>query len=170
VHLDRPGAAPEHDLAWHHAAGHALEAWSMHKATLNRVQALVLSFLSLAWLSLIGVLAVAPEIYDRTLQVPSDGNARLAELLFLGAVSALILIIAIGVVLRWRWIFWLLLIAFLSGVLRVPASMLELAGWIPASGPIWYVVFQAVIGIVQFAIGLVLLIEYRHYGVWGRAT
>jgi hypothetical protein len=88
-------------------------------------------------------------------------------MLFLGALSAFILLIAVGVVRRWRWIFWLLLLAFLSSVLRVPASLLELANWIPASGPIWYVIFQALIGVVQFAIGLHLVIEYRHYGVWG---
>ena len=62
---------------------------------------------------------------------------------------------------RWRWIFWLLLLAFIAGILRVPASLLELAGWIPASGPGWYVSLQAFIGLVQFAIGLVLWARRR---------
>ena len=51
----------------------------------------------------------------------------MAELLFVGALSAFIRLIAIGVVRRRRWIFWLLRLAFLSGVLRAPASLLELA-------------------------------------------
>jgi hypothetical protein len=142
----------------------------MRSAQLSISQLLVLGFLTLAWLSLIVVLAIAPEIYDRSLRLAADGNARQAELLFLVAVSAFILLIAVGVVSRWRWAFWLLLIAFLSGVLRVPASLLELGGWIPAAGPSWYVVFQALIGAAQFVIGLVLVIEFRRYGVWGRHT
>ena len=70
--------------------------------------------------------------------------------------------------LRWRWTFWVLQIAFLSGVLRVPSSIIELAGWIPAAGPSWYVIFQGLIGVVQFAIGFVMLVEYRRHGVRGR--
>jgi len=140
----------------------------MRSAQLSTSQLLVLGFLTLAWLSLIVVLAIAPEIYDQSLRLASDGNARPAELLFLVALSAFILFVSVGVVCRWRWAFWLLLVAFLSGVLRVPASLLELGGWIPAAGPSWYVVFQALIGAAQFVIGLVLLIEFRRYGVWGR--
>ena len=110
---------------------------------LSTSQLLVLGFLSLAWLSLIVLLAIAPEIYDQSLRLASDGNPRPAELLFLVALSAFIVLVAAGVVCRWRWVFWLLLVAFLSGILRVPASVLELAGWIPAGGPSWYEVFQA---------------------------
>lgn len=137
---------------------------------LNNAQLLVLGFLALAWLSLIGILAIAPEVYDQTLRLASGGNARPAELLFLVALTAFIGVVAVGVLRRWRWMFWLLLIAFLSGILRVPAAILELAGWIPGIGPSWYVVFQALIGIVQFAIGLVLVIEYQRHGVWGSST
>ena len=140
----------------------------MRTAALSNVQLLVLCFLSLAWLSLIAVQAIAPEVYDQSLRLPSDGNARPVELLFVGALSAFIVLIGVGVLRRWRWLFWLLLIAFLFGILRVPASILQLAGWIPAAGPRWYAIFQALIGIVQFAIGLMMLIEYRRYGVWGR--
>jgi hypothetical protein len=137
-------------------------------ATLSSVQLLVLGFLALAWLGLIAVLAISPEVYDQNLRLPSDGNARAAELLFVVALSAFILLIGVGVVRRWRWLFWLLLVAFLFGILRVPASILQLAGWIPAAGPSWYAIFQALIGLGQFAIGLVMLVEYRRSGVWGR--
>jgi hypothetical protein len=130
---------------------------------LNGVQLLVLGFLSVVWLSLIAILAAAPDIYD----LPA-GNSGLAEPVFLGGLSAFILFVAFGVIRRWRWLFWLLLVAFLSGLLRVPASIFELAGWIPATGPSWYVVLQAFIGVVQFAIGLLLLLECRRSGVWGR--
>jgi hypothetical protein len=142
----------------------------MRSAELSNTQLLVLGFLSLAWLSLIVVLTIAPEVYDQSLRLASDGNARPAELLFPVGLSAFILLVAAGVVCRWPWVFWLLLVAFLAGILRVPASLLELAGWTPAAGPSWYVVFQALIGVAQFVIGLVLLCEYRRYGIWGRRT
>lgn len=68
---------------------------------------------------------------------------------------------------RWRWTFWLILVAFLAGALRVPASILELAGVIPAGTPAWYVALQGAIGIIQLGIGLALLRGYRKGGVWG---
>jgi hypothetical protein len=139
----------------------------MRLAKPNTLQVLVLGFLSLAWLSLIAILALAPEVYDQSLRLPS-GNSRLAERTFLAVLSALIVLVMMGVLRRWHWTFWLLLIAFLSGMLRLPASIIQVAGWIPATGPSWYVIFQALIGVVQFAIGVVMLVEYRRYGVWGR--
>ncbi len=36
-------------------------------------------------------------------------------------------------------------------MLRLPASALQLAGMIPASGPTWYEALQGVIGVVQFS-------------------
>ena len=140
----------------------------MWNPKLNNVQAMILGFLLLAWLSLIVILAVAPEVYEQSLRLTPDGSGRPAELLFLGALSVFLLLMAVGVVRRWRWIFWLLLLAFVSGILRVPASMAELLGWIPATGPTWYVIFQALIGLVQFAIAVLMVIEYRRYGIWGQ--
>jgi hypothetical protein len=61
------------------------------------------------------------------------------------------------VVRAWRWTFWLILVAFLAGLLRVPASALELIGVLPANGPTWYVLLQAGIGLVQFVIGLAMI-------------
>lgn len=68
---------------------------------------------------------------------------------------------------RWRWTFWLILVAFLFGLLRVPASALELAGVLPAAGPTWYVLFQALVGLLQFAIGSLMVAGYRRAGAWG---
>ena len=139
----------------------------VRKTNVNHVQALVLGFLGFAWLSLVVILAVAPDVYDQSLKLPAD-NARPGELVFLVALSAFIALVALGVLRRWRWMFWLLLVAFVSGVLRVPASILELTGILPATGPTWYLVFQALIGLLQLAIGVVMLREYRTRGVWGR--
>jgi hypothetical protein len=73
----------------------------------------------------------------------------------------------VGVVRRWRWVFWLVLLAFLAGALRVPVAILELAGLLPAAAPGWYVVLQGGLGLVQLALGLGLLAGYRRAGIWG---
>ena len=128
--------------------------------------ALVLGFFLLAWAGLVVILAAAPEVYDQTLKLP-PGDRRPAEIAFLAAISAFIALLGLGVLRRWRWMFWLIVVAFLFGVLRVPASILELTGALPAAGPTWYVLFQALVGLLQCAIGLAMLAGYRRAGVWG---
>jgi hypothetical protein len=132
----------------------------------NRTQVLVLGFLLLAWASLLGILAAAPEVYDQALRLPT-GDRRTAELGFLAAISAFIALLVIGVVRRWRWTFWLVLVAFLLGVLRVPVAILQLTEVLAADGPTWYVAFQGLLGVLQFAIGLAMVAGYRRAGVWG---
>jgi len=76
---------------------------------------------------------------------------------------------AIGVLRRWRWAFWLIMVAFLAGVLRVPVAGLQVTGVLDADGPTWYVLFQGLLGVVQFVIGLTMVAVYRRDGIWGRA-
>jgi hypothetical protein len=133
----------------------------------NRTQSLVLGFFAFVWISLAIILLVEPGIYDSAMKLP-PGDHRLADLAFLGAITAFILLLVVGVLRRWRWTFWLILGAFLiGGLLRVPASLLELAGVLPAAGPTWYVKFQILLGLVQVAIGLLMLADYRRAGPWG---
>jgi len=134
---------------------------------LNRTQALVLGFFAAAWLALMAITLVAPEILDRTLRALAPVDTPLVRTAFLGALTGFLLALSIGVARGWRWAFWLLLVAFLAGVLRLPASALELAGAAPLPGPAWYAVLQGTIGIVQFGIGLAMLAGYRRSGPWG---
>ncbi len=131
----------------------------------NRTQALVLGFTLLAVVSLLGILVAAPEIYDRALRLPS-GDRRSA-IAFLAALVAFIALLGTGVLRRWRWTFWLVMVAFLAGVLRVPVAILQLMGFLAADAPTWYLLFQGFIGLVQFAIGLAMVAGYRRAGVWG---
>jgi hypothetical protein len=126
---------------------------------INRSQGLVLGFFVCAVLALVAILAVAPEVYTSVLQVP--------EIAFLAVLIAFIAFLAVGVVRRWRWMFWLIVVAFVAGLLRVPASILELIGVLPPGGPAWYELLQGAIGVVQFVIALALLRGYRRGGVWG---
>jgi hypothetical protein len=131
--------------------------------TINRTQALVLGFFVLVWATLVALFAVTPEIYYRAMKLSSAG----AGLLFLVGISAFIALLGIGVLRRWRWTFWLIAVAFLFGVLRIPASVLTLKGVLPADGPPWYVLYQGFLGLVQFAIALLMLVGYRRAGTWG---
>ena len=131
---------------------------------INRTQALVLGFFVLVWASLVVLFAAAPEVYYRALKLSSSG----AGLLFLVGISAFIALLGVGVLRRWRWTFWLIAVAFLFGVLRIPASVLTLEGMLPADEPSWYVLYQALLGLVQFAIAMLMLIGYRRAGTWGR--
>ena len=131
--------------------------------TINRTQALVLGFFVLVWATLLLLFALAPEIYYQAMKLSSAS----AGLLFLVGISAFIALLGIGVLRRWRWTFWLIAVAFLFGVLRVPASVLTLKGMLPADGPTWYVLYQACLGLLQFAIALLMLVGYRRAGAWG---
>ena len=131
----------------------------------NRTQALVLGFFLVVWVSLLAILMMAPEVYDQALSLPGDGGA--AEIAFLIALTGFITLLAVSVVRRWRWAFWLIMVAFLAGVLRVPVAILQLTGALPVDTPPWYVAFQGLIGLAQLAIGLAMLAGYRRSGVWG---
>jgi hypothetical protein len=81
--------------------------------------------------------------------------------------SAFVGVLAVGVVRRWRWTFWLILVAFLFGVLRVPVAALQLTGVLATDTPVWYVLYQGLLGVAQFGIGLTMTVGYRRSGLWG---
>jgi hypothetical protein len=138
----------------------------LEHSSLNRTQQLVLGFFVFAWLALVVILVAAPEVYEQALRLPGS-ERKLPTLAFLAAISAFLVLLGIGVVRRWRWTFWLVLVAFILSVLRVPASILQLTGVLSEEVPTWYVMLQALIGVVQFVIGLLMLAGYRRGGVWG---
>lgn len=139
----------------------------MKRLPLNRTQGLVLGFFGLVWVALVVILAAAPEVYDQALRLPG-GDRGQAALAFLAAISCFITLLVVGVLRRWRWTFWLILVAFiLGGALRVPVSILQLTGALSTDLPAWYVLLQAIIGVVEFVVGLLMLAGYRRVGIWG---
>jgi hypothetical protein len=132
----------------------------------NRTQGLVLGFFVMVLASLVVILAAAPEVFEQALRLPPSWP-RWAAIAFLAGLTVFIALLSIGVLRRWRWIFWLILVAFLAGALRVPVAILQLTGVLAADVPTWYVVFQGLIGVAQVMIGLVMVAGYRRAGVWG---
>lgn len=131
----------------------------------NRTQSLVLAFFVAVLVSVIAIRVAAPDVYDQAFRLP-PGDRGL-ETIFLAAVVALIVLLATAVFRRWRWTFWVITVAFLAGVLRVPVVTLQLMGFLSADVPTWYLFFQGLLGVVQFAIGLAMVAGYRRAGVWG---
>src|SRR6266542_5952358 len=132
----------------------------------NRTQALVLGFLLVILGSVVVIRAAAPDVYDQALRPPPSWP-RWTQIAFLLALGAFVALLAVAVLRRWRWTFWLILVAFLAGVLRVPVAILQLTGGLHATTPAWYVAYQGLIGLGQFAIGLAMLAGYRRAGPWG---
>jgi hypothetical protein len=80
-----------------------------------------------AWIRLVVILVDTPENYDQSLKLP-PGGSQVGEIAFFAALSLFIAVLTMGVTQRLRWTFWLILDAFLAGVLRVAAGILELGG------------------------------------------
>jgi hypothetical protein len=84
-------------------------------------EALVVGCFRVAWVGLLTRPAAAPDALARAFGLPPGGGDRTA------AFAAFPALLGLGVVRRWRWLFWLVLAAFLAGIPRVPVSLLELA-------------------------------------------
>jgi hypothetical protein len=133
---------------------------------LNRTQRLVLWFFVLAWASLATILALSPSVRDLTLSKSPASGAAVVPVFLIGLLGFLVAL-GTGVVRKWRWLFWLLLLAFGVGLIRMPLAVLQLTGSSPSEGPDWYLVLQGVSGLAQAGIALAMWIGYRRDGPWG---
>ena len=133
---------------------------------INRTQLLVLGFFLSAWIALVVMLTVSGAVRD-TAARRLPGEDRLAIIVFVVALAFFLALLAVGVLQRWRWVFWLTLIAFAAGAARVPVAVLQLSGRMTPEGPDWYIVIQGIIGVIQVAIAIAMFAGYRRSGPWG---
>jgi len=134
---------------------------------MNRTQALLIGFVILNLLVLVAILVGAPDVFDAELRPLGLAGIPDSRLAFLAAITGLLVLLAIGTLRRWRWMFWLLLIAFTAGVLRVPLFALQILGAVSSDVPLWYAGLQAVVGVIQVAIAAAMFSGYRRHGPWG---
>jgi hypothetical protein len=128
----------------------------------RRLQGVLIAFFVLVTAALLVISRTQPDIYGRDL-APLPGWAGV--LFFLVLILAEAILIA-GILRRWHWLFWALLVAFGASAIRVPLLPLQLAHLIPGGDPPWYALLQAGIGLVQAAIAAWMLRLYRRHGVW----
>jgi hypothetical protein len=139
------------------------------KLTVQRLATVLIAFFVLAALSALVVYFADPTIYTKVLMLePTTANRYpLPATLFLVALLIFITVLIIGVLLHWRWLFWLLLIANSFSILEVPATILQLTGVIPDPYPVWYSLYRMGIALIQVGIAIWMIRVFYHYGVWG---
>lgn len=128
----------------------------------------LLAFFVLAALSAVVVYLAAPSVYTNLLllhSAPTDRYPAPATLALVG----ILLVIAVGMVgvmQHWRWLFWLLLIAFGASILDIPVTILQVMGALPNVFPVWYSLFRMGVALLEIALAVWMLHIYRHHGVW----
>lgn len=129
----------------------------------------LLGFCVLAVALLLVVYAVAPEVYTATLPGTADPHDPHPPVVtaFMAAILIFVGVLAFGIVRRWRWLFWLILIAFSASALQIPAAALELAGIVPNVAPPWYIVARGLVACVQVVIAVSMVRLYRRCGLAG---
>lgn len=134
----------------------------------RRLERTLLTFFLLATLFAIIVYVTAPSIYTNILLLPSSPTERypFAATLFLLALVVFIAVLLVGVKRHWRWLFWLLLIAFGAMILDIPVTVLQLTGVVSNIFPVWYSLCRMGVSLLAVFIAGWMLAIYRRYGVW----
>jgi hypothetical protein len=139
------------------------------KQSAQRLSAAMIAFFVLAGLSAFIVYIAEPTVYAKVLMLESSTVDRypLPATLFLIALLTLITVMIVGVLRRWRWLFWLLLLANSFSILEVPATILQLNGVLPNPYPAWYSLYRMSIAVIQVGIAIWMVRILYKYGVWG---
>jgi len=130
----------------------------------------VIAFFVLAATSLLVVYVADPAIYAQSLSLASSPADRypVPVTLFLVGILAMIALLILGVMRHWRWVFWLMLIAFAGSALHIPVTLVQIAGVLPTADPLWYDLFRMGVAVVELALAVWMIHIYRHEGVWAK--
>ena len=140
----------------------------IYTPTARRLEVAIITFFTLTLLSLLVVYAIDPSIYLQTLKLtssPGDPYPWPATL-FLVCLVIFISSMMIGVLRHWRWLFWLLLLAFSASILQFPAELLQIFGVLPMTAPLWYCLFRLIVAAFEVALAVWMIRVYRLKGVW----
>lgn len=139
-----------------------------HHFSRVRLERAVIAFFILAALSLLMVYVADPAIYAHSLALTSSPADRypVPVTLFLVSILAMITLLILGVMRRWRWVFWLMLVAFANSALHIPVTLLQMTGVLPTADPLWYGLFRMGVAAFELALAVWMIHCYRHAGVW----
>ncbi|GHO98313.1 hypothetical protein KSF_083610 [Reticulibacter mediterranei] len=139
----------------------------MNQMISNRLQQALIAFFVFCALFIVVAYIVDPIIITDGLKLSqATGRYPLVASAFVLLLLLLIGLMIVGIVRRWRWLFWLLLIDFTCSTLQVPAAILQLNGLLPETAPAWYILSRAGVGLLQVALACWMWWIYWHYGVW----
>jgi hypothetical protein len=133
-----------------------------------RLEMVLVAFLVLAVLSALVIYVADPSLYASSLSLTSTLTDRYpapVTLLLVGVVALTVLLI-LGVVRHWRWVFWLTLVALGSSALHIPVTLLQIVGILPTAYPLWYSLLQLGVAFIEIGIAVWMIQIYRHQGVW----
>jgi hypothetical protein len=136
------------------------------------LQITLITFFTLAVSFLFVVYITAPAMYVQVLLGRgANTNTRPAYLTaFLVAILLLIVLLVVGVLRRWRWLFWLVMAAFIAEMIALPIDALQLAGVMPLMYPVWYTIVRLAVSSLQIAIGGWMIWLYLRCGVWAMGS
>ena len=142
---------------------------TLQKILSRRLERLLIAFFLLIALSVLVVYIADPSIYTQGLSLKPSATDRypIPATLFLVSLLTFIGVVIIGILRHWRWLFWLLFVAFAASILQIPATLLQFAGVLPESFPVWYSLYRMGIAVLEVGFAIWMLWIYRHYGVWG---
>jgi len=139
-----------------------------HHFSRVRLERAVIAFFILAALSLLVVYVADPAIYAHSLALTSSPADRypVPVTLFLVGILAGIALLILGVIHHWRWLFWLILVAFAGSIIQIPVEGLQLLGIVPNPYPVWYSLFRGGVGFIELSFAFWMFQTSRHHGVW----
>lgn len=139
-----------------------------HSASVKGLERALVVFVGLLLGSVLIIFASAPSIYTTTLWPGWVPTSRYPwpVLLFLGVLIAFLVLLMYGVLHHWRWLFWLLLLAWTSSLIQIPVEGLQLLGKLPNPYPVWYTLFRGGVGFIELGFAFWMIQTYRHQGVW----
>jgi hypothetical protein len=143
-----------------------------HPSVGVRLERGIIAFFIFAALLLLLVYFADPAIYAQSLSLTSSPSDRypVAVTLFLIAILAFLTLLTLGVVRHWRWLFWLMLVAFAGSVVQIPVLLLMITGVLPSSDPLWYTLLRVTAGVYELALAVWMIRVYQREGVWGLRT
>jgi hypothetical protein len=103
-------------------------------------------------------------------QLQSVMDATIQTSLVIGGIvgAVILIIVVIGTLRLWAWLYWLLVVVYLIAVLSVLQNVVYALGQGPVFLPGWFLLLSIPLGLVQGALGVWMIILYRRYGTWAR--
>ncbi len=141
----------------------------------RQLEKALIAFFALVALSIVAVCIVDPSLGGEILSLPPSAASSypLFATLFLVGVLALIAVLIVGVRRHWRWVFWIVLLAFSAALLDIPVTLLQLAGvqlpgFLSSPYPVWYSLYRMGIACLQVGIAIWMWRIYAQHGTWAQ--